>query len=285
MNNRYSFEEVKDSAKLIDAWWTVKIIDPIAFRLTYLFANYTNFTPNLISLFALIFGLVSAYFFLKGDYLNLILGAIAMELSFVFDCVDGKIARLKKTGTQFGAYWDFLQDRLVQFVALFALIWGQYQLTGNTDFWILGTIYVFADALHRTSSFHMQNLVAKEAGRIPGKHTKEEIENILSQYTKTHSNWKAFIKRWLVKNRLATFPTTIETRVLLFFVSQQPSLLGLVLAVVALAFLTVIKNVMSLRHLYNISSIRKGIFLILTDRLGDFRISLKSTNYNYIIKT
>jgi len=256
MNNRYSFEEVKDSAKLIDAWWTVKVIDPIAFRLTYLFANYTRSTPNQISLFALIFGLASAYFFLKGDYLNLVLGAVTMELSFVFDCVDGKIARLKKTGTKFGAYWDFIQDRLVQFVALFALIWSQYQLTGNTNFWILGTIYIFADALHRTSSFHMQNLVAKEAGRVPGKHTKEEIENILSQYTRTHSNWKAFIKRWLVKNRLATFPTTIETRVLLFFVSTILNQVywGLVVAVVALAFLTVIKSVMSLRHLYNISS-------------------------------
>jgi phosphatidylglycerophosphate synthase len=142
MNNRYSFEEVKDSAKLIDAWWTVKVIDPIALRLTYLFANYTGFTPNQITIFSLIFGLVSAIFFLKGDYLNLVLGAITMELSFVFDCVDGKIARLKKTGTQFGAYWDFIQDRLVQFAALFALIWSQYQLTGNTVFWILGMTYV-----------------------------------------------------------------------------------------------------------------------------------------------
>jgi len=263
MNNRYSFEEVKDSAKLIDAWWTVKLIDPIAIRLTYFFANYTGFTPNQITLFSLIFGLVSTYFFLKGDYPNLVLGAVAMELSFVFDCVDGKIARLKKTETQFGAYWDFIQDRLVQFAALFALILSQYQITGNTDFWILGMIYVFADALHRTSSFHTERLVTKaekEAGRIPSKKTKEEIEKILVQYAKTHSAWKAFIKRWLVKNRLATFPTTIETRVLLFFVSTILNQVywGLVLAVATLAFLTVIKSVMSLRHLYNISSNQEG---------------------------
>ena len=265
MNNRYSFEEVKDSAKLTDAWWTVKVIDPIALRLTYLFANYTGFTPNQITLFSLIFGLVSAIFFLKGDHLNLILGAVAMELSFVFDCVDGKIARLKKTGTQFGAYWDFIQDRLVQFAALFALIWSQYQLTGNTNFWILGTIYIFADALHRTSSFHTRRLVAKvekEAGRIPGTQTKEEIEKVLAQYAKTHSAWKAFIKRWLIKNRLVTFPTTIETRVLLFFVSTIINQVywGLVSAVAALAFLTLIKSVTDLRHLYNISSNQEGNF-------------------------
>lgn len=259
MNNCYSFEEVKDSAKRIDAWWTVKVIDPIALRLTYLFANYTGLTPNQITLFSLIFGLLSAYFFLKGDYPNLVLGAIAMELSFVFDCVDGKIARLKKTGTQFGAYWDFIQDRLVQFAALFALIRSQYQLTGNTDFWILGMIYVFADALHRTSSFHVERLVTKiekEAGRILKKQTKEDIEKILAQYAKTHSAWKAFIKRWLIKNRLATFPTTIETRVLLFFVSTTLNQVywGLVLTVIALVFLTVIKSITSLRHLHNISS-------------------------------
>src|SRR3990167_6800006 len=262
MNNRYSFEEVKDSAKLTDAWWTVKVIDPIALRLTYLFANYTGFTPNQITLFSLIFGLVSAIFFLKGDHLNLILGAVAMELSFVFDCVDGKIARLKKTGTQFGAYWDFIQDRLVQFAALFALIWSQCQRTGNTDFWMLGMTYVFADAFHRTTSFHMQNLVAEKEGRIPGKHTKKEIEKILTKYAETHSTWKSFIKRWMVKNRLTSFPTTIETRVLLFFVSTTLNQVfwGLVLAVAALAFLTVLKSIMSLRHLYNISSNKERDF-------------------------
>ncbi len=262
MNSRYSFEEVKDSAKLIDAWWTVKVIDPVALRLTYLFANYTRLTPNQISLVALILGLASAYFFLKGDYTHLVLGAIVMELSFVFDCVDGKIARLKKAGTKFGAYWDFIQDRLVQFAALFALIWSQYHLTGNAGFWILGMTYVFADALHRTSSFHMQNLVAKESRRIPGKHSKEEIEKILAQYAKTHSAWKSFIKGWMVKNRLASFPTTIETRVLLFFFSVilDQVYWGLVLAVAALAFLTVLKSVMSLRHLYNISPNQEEAF-------------------------
>lgn len=265
MNNRYSFEEVQGTVKLTDAWWTVKVIDPVALRLTYLFANYTGFTPNQITLFSLILGLVSAIFFLKGDHLSLVLGAVAMELSFVFDCVDGKIARLKKTGTQFGAYWDFIQDRLVQFAALFALIWSQYQLTGNMVYWILGMTYVFADALHRTSSFHTRRLVAKvikEAGEIPGKQTAEEIEKILAQNAKTHSSRKAFIKSWLAKNRLVTFPTTIETRVLLFFVSTLINQVywGLVLTVGALAFLTVIKSVTDLRHLYNISSIQKGNF-------------------------
>ncbi len=262
MNNRYSFEEVKASAKLIDAWWTVKVIDPIAFRLTYLLANYTRLTPNQISFCALILGLASAYFFLKGDYMHLVLGAIVMELSFVFDCVDGKIARLKKAGTKFGAYWDFIQDRLVQFAALFTLIWSQYQHTGNTDFWMLGMTYVFADAFHRTTSFHMQNLVTEEEGRIPGKRTKKEIEEILAKYAKTHSTWKSFIKRWMVKNRLTSFPTTIETRVLLFFVSTTLNQVfwGLVLAVAALAFLTVLKSIMSLRHLYNISSNKERAF-------------------------
>lgn len=265
MNNCYSFEEVRNSAKLTDAWWTVKVIDPIALRLTYLFANYTGLTPNQITIFSLILGLLSAYFFLKGDYPNLVLGAIAMELSFVFDCVDGKIARLKKTGTQFGAYWDFMQDRVLQFAALFTLIWGQYQLTGNTNFWVLGLIYVFADALHRTSSFHVQRLVITietEAGVIPKKQTKEDIEKMLVQYAKTHSDWKAVIKRWLIRNRLVTFPTTIEARVLLFFVSTTLNQVywGLVLAVVALVFLTFIKSISSLRHLRNISSNQEGNF-------------------------
>ena len=47
---RYSYKSVQSSAKKIDAWWTTIIVDQIAIPLTYLFANFTNFSANQITI-------------------------------------------------------------------------------------------------------------------------------------------------------------------------------------------------------------------------------------------
>ena len=66
-------------------------------------------TPNELTVFSLVLGLVSAAF-LATD--RLVAGAVLFYLSFMIDCVDGKIARLKGTGTPFGLWLDYVGDRI-----------------------------------------------------------------------------------------------------------------------------------------------------------------------------
>ncbi len=251
MKAKYSFEQTKDSAKAVDAWWTVAIIDPIAFRVTWFIANFTSLTPNQISFLALLIGIAASYFYFQGDYQSLVIAAFIFESAFILDCVDGKLARLKKTGTKFGAYWDFLQDRIIQFIALFALIWGQYQVKGDINFIWLGLVYLFADSLHRVMAFHISKVRFQYGGRFFVRQTRDDLEDELTEYKKTDSGFKVSVKQWLWTRRLAILPTTIEIRVLIFLFAAvfNQIFVGLVLAIIILLSLVVLRSILTIKRL------------------------------------
>ena len=102
----YTLEDARKTYKKRDSWWTVFLVDPIASRIMLPIANHTNFTPNQITVVAFILGLLSAACFLQGTSAFLIAGALLFHLSFILDCIDGKLARLKGSGTMFGMWLD-----------------------------------------------------------------------------------------------------------------------------------------------------------------------------------
>ncbi|WP_413759407.1 CDP-alcohol phosphatidyltransferase family protein [Streptomyces sp. MMBL 11-3] len=130
-----------------DAWWTVLLVDPVATPLVRLTAKYTRITPNQITWGAFLLGLVSAGFFAFGDWRWLIAGAFVYHLSFVLDCMDGKVARLTGQGSVFGAWLDFVFDRIRVAVCGVALMAGQYHRTGETIYIWLAAAVVFLDTL------------------------------------------------------------------------------------------------------------------------------------------
>ncbi|CAM3682879.1 CDP-alcohol phosphatidyltransferase family protein [Nocardiopsis rhodophaea] len=128
-----------------DAWWTVFLVDPLASRLVVWTANRTNITPNQITFGAGVLGLGSAVCFALADWPWLVLGALLFHLSFVLDCMDGKIARLKGNGSVFGAWVDFVFDRIRFFGCMLALLVGQWAATGEAAYLILAPVVIFLD--------------------------------------------------------------------------------------------------------------------------------------------
>ena len=63
----------------------------------------------------------------------LVVGALVYHLSFVLDCMDGKIARLKGTGSILGSWLDYVFDRIRVFTCALALFGGQYRETDRRD--------------------------------------------------------------------------------------------------------------------------------------------------------
>ncbi|MBB5870621.1 phosphatidylglycerophosphate synthase [Allocatelliglobosispora scoriae] len=142
-----------------DSWWTVLLVDPLAGRLTRLFEPYRWVTPNRITIVAFLFGLGAAAAFAFGgareSYPLMIAGAIAYHFSFVMDCIDGKIARLNGTGSVFGAWLDYIFDRLRIVVCTIALMGGQYAATKDITFLILGGVVVFLDMFRYLNSLEI----------------------------------------------------------------------------------------------------------------------------------
>jgi phosphatidylglycerophosphate synthase len=112
--NKQMFRDYKKSIKhaIFDETLTLYILRPIAFIFVKLFYP-TSITPNQISLMTAIVGIISGYFFSRGDVISFVIAGSLYFLSMVLDCVDGMIARLKNSGTPVGRIIDGFSDYIV----------------------------------------------------------------------------------------------------------------------------------------------------------------------------
>ncbi len=90
-----------------DSWWTVLVIDPIALVVLKRLAPYPAVTPFRLTAFSAVLGVAAASFFATG---HLLLGAVSYEARFFFDCLDGKLARLRGIASPRGAFFDLACD-------------------------------------------------------------------------------------------------------------------------------------------------------------------------------
>jgi phosphatidylglycerophosphate synthase len=104
--------------KPIDAWWTVFVIDPIAVRLLPAFLAFGWVTPNLVTGAAFAVGGVAVALFGTGHFA---LAAVVYEFRFLLDCLDGKIARVRRLSSPLGATLDRTADSITVPAAYAAL--------------------------------------------------------------------------------------------------------------------------------------------------------------------
>ncbi len=93
-------------------WWTEWVCRPPAAVLVYALRN-TPVTPNQVTFASVLVcaGAGAMFVFLSG-HLWVFLAALVFELSFVLDCVDGQLARIRKTSSVLGHLLDFLMDEI-----------------------------------------------------------------------------------------------------------------------------------------------------------------------------
>jgi phosphatidylglycerophosphate synthase len=153
---KVTLQEIRERTyKPVDAWWTVLLVDPLASRLVRVVAPYRWITPNVLTLIATVIGVGAMVCFATGERWGLIAGALLFHLSFVVDCMDGKIARLNGTGTIFGQWLDFVLDRIRVFFCAVALFGGQYVQTENIAYLWVMAVAVFLDLFRYLNSQQM----------------------------------------------------------------------------------------------------------------------------------
>ncbi|MDA2806292.1 CDP-alcohol phosphatidyltransferase family protein [Nocardiopsis suaedae] len=144
-----------------DSWWTVYLVDPVAARLVLFTANRTSLTPDHLTTAALLLGCAAAFSFGRADVLGLVLGAVVFHVSFLLDCMDGKIARLKGNGTVFGSWLDYVFDRVRVLICTLGLMGGQFAATGDTVYIWFALVVVFTDMFRYLNSPQMAKVRKK----------------------------------------------------------------------------------------------------------------------------
>jgi len=104
-----------------DIVWNRFVARPLAAVLVVPLAR-TSITPNQVTFATLpVFLAGAALLALLPSWGALIGGAAIIELSYVLDCADGQLARLKGTSSPVGAHLDFLMDELKAFALVVAI--------------------------------------------------------------------------------------------------------------------------------------------------------------------
>lgn len=98
----------------------------------------TKITPNHITYVSFYLGVLSGIFYCFGEPRYFIVAGILLQLSSVFDCADGMLARSKDICTRFGAYLDLFLDRIVDFFFIGGIVIGYFVYSGNLKFFIAG---------------------------------------------------------------------------------------------------------------------------------------------------
>ncbi|WP_431898281.1 CDP-alcohol phosphatidyltransferase family protein [Nonomuraea sp. bgisy101] len=132
----------EDRARLNNA---VKGAD--GFFTTYFVSTYSRFiarwaarrglTPNQVTLISIFLGVAAAACFATGQRLGMVAGGVLIYFAFVFDCVDGQVARYARKFGVLGAWLDATFDRFKEYVVFAGLAVGYVVAGHSEDIWIL----------------------------------------------------------------------------------------------------------------------------------------------------
>src|SRR3989344_2199423 len=108
------------------------------------FFLYTPLSPNHVTIITFLIAIASSIFFSFGQYIYSIIAALLMMLAFIFDCVDGEVARYKKKGTIEGSYLDDMSYYFILIVPFIGLTFGSYKILQNNYIFLSGFLAAFS---------------------------------------------------------------------------------------------------------------------------------------------
>jgi len=131
-------EAYRASLKQKDNFWTEVLTRPVA-AVFLVGLERTPITPNQVTFLSFFVEWIAiALLVLWRDWPGLVAAAVVLQLSYVFDCVDGQLARLRGIPSPIGHLLDFLMDELKAFLVLGAIATRLYLVHGGAEYLLLG---------------------------------------------------------------------------------------------------------------------------------------------------
>jgi hypothetical protein len=139
------------AVKARDGWFTTFLVSPYT-RFWARWAAHRGFTPNQVTAASMAVGLIAAVCFAAGARWAVVLGAIALQLSFSLDCVDGQLSRYTQKFSAFGGWLDSTFDRLKETLVYTGLaVWGAR--IGDPFVWVLAAATLSFQTIRHTIDF------------------------------------------------------------------------------------------------------------------------------------
>jgi len=98
-------------------WWSRVFATPMAYGVLLVVADWRLISPNRLTLTSFATALAACFLITMGGETDLFMAAAVIQVSYVLDCMDGQLARYRKSCSRFGAFADKWTD-YVKFPAI-----------------------------------------------------------------------------------------------------------------------------------------------------------------------
>ncbi len=168
----------------------------ISIYFTFLFLH-TSITANQVTMLGMIITIIASFLFSFSTYEASIIASFLLFLAYLFDWVDGEIARYRKSSSLNGAYLDDIGYYMMEILPFIGLSFGAYTIFNHIFVFILGFLAVFSITFVRLVnlmrySFYFEYVLKKKVKYNKKKGIKErksflfksikKIVNILFQF-------------------------------------------------------------------------------------------------------
>ncbi|MGI9611004.1 MAG: CDP-alcohol phosphatidyltransferase family protein [Acidimicrobiia bacterium] len=153
------------AVKVKDGFFTTFFVSSYS-RYLAKWAAHLGFTPNQVTVFSMMLGVAAALAFASGSLIGRIVGALLLQAAFLFDCVDGQLARYTHNFSSFGAWLDSMFDRGKEYVVYAGLAFGAVR-TGSDEFiWLLATAALAAQGVRHLLDFSYSTANAEALTKV-----------------------------------------------------------------------------------------------------------------------
>jgi phosphatidylglycerophosphate synthase len=108
----------------------------ISWRVSYLL-SHTRITPNQVTIFNTALGFLTAWMLATPTYWWRLAGALLFLAGVTLDGVDGELARLRMTESEWGGKLDVITDNIVHVALFIGLVVGCYRASGSPAYFYL----------------------------------------------------------------------------------------------------------------------------------------------------
>lgn len=206
-------EVYRRTLKQPDLFWNRWVCRPLAAVLVAALEK-TRVTPNQITFAAFGLALLSAclLLFLPG-YWGILLAILVYELSYVLDCADGMLARLRGVASPAGHLLDFLMDELKAFALLAAVAARLYLDLGAEQYLLLGLagVVLLASGVAITTFQRRPEIAYALSARVQNTelHNAEQLEMERAPTPKNSSVSRLLALPLMVAKLLIHYPSYI----------------------------------------------------------------------------
>lgn len=103
-------KRLEETFKPREEWWSRVLATPVAHAILHLVADWKFITPNRLTLASLFLTIFISVMIIFGTTKEFIISAILLQIAYVFDCMDGQLARYRGVSSQAGSFLDKWTD-------------------------------------------------------------------------------------------------------------------------------------------------------------------------------